>query len=163
MKFLRAFAANRVRLVAAVALGTLVLLGAGDDSARVEKLGHKVICMCGCNQVLLECNHYGCPYLTPEQQELAAAVAKGDTDGGILRAFVEKYGPTVLAAPTTRGFDQLAWIMPYLVLALGVVGVVLVVRNWHKRAPAAEAASGSSSDSPDLDRFREQARKETEL
>jgi cytochrome c-type biogenesis protein CcmH len=163
MKFLRAVAANRVRLIVAVALGALVLLGAGDDSARVEKLGHKVICMCGCNQVLLECNHYGCPYLTPEQQELVAAVAKGDSDRGILEAFVDKYGPTVLAAPTTHGFDQLAWIMPYFVLALGVGGVVLVVRNWHKRKPAAQSAAGPSSDVPDLDRFREQARKETEL
>jgi len=163
MKFLRAFAAHRVRLIAAVALGTLVLVGAGDDSARVEKLGHQVICMCGCNQVLLECNHYGCPYLTPEQQELVAAVAKGDSDSGILQAFVEKYGPTVLAAPTTHGFDQLAWIMPYFVLALGVGGVMLVVRNWHKRASAAQPATGPSSNFSDLDRFREQARKETEL
>ena len=163
MKFLRAFAANRMRLIAAVALATLVLVGAGDDSARIEKLGHKVICMCGCNQVLLECNHYGCPYLTPEQQELVAAVDKGDSDGGILEAFVTKYGPTVLAAPTTHGFDQVAWIMPYFVLALGVGGVVLVVRNWHKRAAAAQAPAGSSSDFPDLDRFREQVRKETEL
>ena len=163
MKFLHAFAANRMRLVAAVALGTLVLVGAGDDSARIEKLGHKVICMCGCNQVLLECNHYGCPYLAPEQQELVASVEKGDSDSGILEAFVAKYGPTVLAAPTTHGFDQVAWIMPYFVLALGVGGVVLVVRNWRKRAAAAQAPAGSSSDFPDLDRFREQARKETEL
>jgi cytochrome c-type biogenesis protein CcmH len=163
MKLLRAFAANRARLVAALALGTLVLVGAGDDSARVEKLGHKVICMCGCNQVLLECNHYGCPYLTPEHQELVAAVDKGDSDSGILDAFVEKYGPTVLAAPTTHGFDQVAWIMPYFVLALGVGGVVLVVRNWHKRTAVAPVAAEPSSTAPDLDRFREQVRKETEL
>jgi len=163
MKFLRAFAARRVRLIAAVVLGTLVLVGAGDDSARVEKLGHKVICMCGCNQVLLECNHYGCPYLTPEQQELVAAVGKGDSDSGILQAFVEKYGPTVLAAPTTHGFDQLAWIMPYFVLALGVGSVVLVVRNWRKHAAAAQPAAGPSSNFSEVDRFREQARKETEL
>jgi len=163
MKLLQAFAANRVRLVAALALGTLVLLGAGDDSARVEKLGHKVICMCGCNQVLLECNHYACPYLTPEHQELVAAVDKGDSDSGILDAFVEKYGPTVLAAPTTHGFDRLAWIMPYFVLGLGVGGVVLVVRNWHKRTAVAPAAPEPSSTDPDLDQFREQVRKETEL
>ena len=163
MKYLCAFAANRMRLVAAVALGTLVLVGAGDDSARIEKLGHKVICMCGCNQVLLECNHYGCPYLRPEQQELVAAVDKGDSDSGILDAFVAKYGPTVLAAPTTHGFDQVAWIMPYFVLALGVGGVVLVVRNWRKRAAAAQVPAGPSSNVDDLDRFREQARKETEL
>jgi cytochrome c-type biogenesis protein CcmH len=163
MRLILSFAANRFRLIAAVALGTLTLLAAGDDSARLEKLGHKVICMCGCNQVLLECNHYACPYLTPEQQELAAAIGKGDSDSNILQAFVEKYGPTVLAAPTTHGFDQVAWIMPYLVLALGVGGVLLVVRNWHKRAPLTQPVGGSAGQSAELDQFREQARKETEL
>ena len=163
MKFRHTFRAHRVRMIAAVALGILVLVGAGDDSARVEKLGHKVICMCGCNQVLLECNHYGCPYLAPEQQELASAVDRGDSDSGILQAFVEQYGPTVLAAPTTHGFDQLAWIMPYVVLAFGVGGVVLVVRNWHRRATKAPVPAGPWSNLSDLDRFREQARKETEL
>jgi cytochrome c-type biogenesis protein CcmH len=154
---------HRLRLLAGIALGALVLLGAGDDSARVEKLGHQVICMCGCNQVLLECNHYGCPYLTPEQQELVSAINRGNSDSAILQAFVDKYGPTVLAAPATHGFDSVAWIMPYLVLALGVGGVVLVVRNWHKRAPAADTGSRASLDSAELERFREQARKETGL
>ena len=162
MRALGILAGDRLRLIVAVGLGLLVLLGAGDDSARVEKLGHKVICMCGCNQVLLECNHYGCPYLTPERQELTAAVDRGDTDGSILQGFVEKYGPTVLAAPTTHGFDRVAWIMPYLVLALGAGGLVVVVRSWHKRPPVVHLA-GRSLNSPELDQFRKQARKETEL
>jgi hypothetical protein len=43
-------------------LATLFLfMGAGDDSARFRSLGHQVMCVCGCNYVLLECNHVGCP------------------------------------------------------------------------------------------------------
>lgn len=156
------FANHPQRLMAMVVLSVLVLLGAGDDSARVEKIGHKLICMCGCNQVLLECNHYGCPYLTPEHQELVAAVDRGDSDSGILKSFVEKYGSTVLAAPTGHGFDLIAWIMPFLALALGIGGVVLVVRGWHKH-PRAVPAEGPSIDMSKLDRFREQARRETDL
>ena len=159
---LRRIWASRTRLIAAVFLGTLLFMGAGDDSARVEKLGHKVICMCGCNQVLLECNHYGCPYLTSMNHELVAAVSGGQSDGDILKAFIEKYGPTVLAAPTTHGFDRVAWIMPYCVLALGIGAVVLVARAWHRR-PATVAAAGAGSVTPEMARFREQARKETEI
>lgn len=152
----------KFRALAALLLGAIVLLGAGDDSARLEALGHKVICMCGCNQILQECNHYRCPYLTPEHQELVAAIDRGDTDTAILKAFVEEYGPTVLAAPSTKGFELIAWLMPYLALALGVFGVVVAVRSWRGRFPA-EVIQGGLPNSQDLDRFRAQARRETEL
>ena len=151
-------------MLGVVCLALTILPGAGDNSARVEKIGHRLICMCGCNQVLLECNHYGCPYLTPEHKELVAAIDRGDSDSGILQAFVEKYGATVLAAPTTHGFELVAWLMPYLVLALGVGGIVLVVRNWRGRGgPATAEGVGTPSRASELDRFREQARKETDL
>ena len=39
-----------------------VFLGAGDENARFSALGHKLMCVCSCNQVLLECNHVGCSY-----------------------------------------------------------------------------------------------------
>ena len=45
---------------AAVCLLALVMLGA-DSSSRFGKLGHEMICVCGCGQILLECNHVGCP------------------------------------------------------------------------------------------------------
>jgi len=154
---------HRFRALATLLLGVVILIGAGDNSARVEKLGHKMICMCGCNQVLLECNHYGCPYLTPEHQELVAAVNRGDSDGSILQAFIDKYGTTVLAAPTGRGFDLVAWIMPYLVLIVGVGGIALIVRAWHKRFAGKTVPATSGMSAADISRLREQARKETDL
>ena len=163
MSVLRGFLARRFRLIAAIALGIPILIGASDDSARMEKLGHKVICMCGCNQVLLECNHYGCPSLTPMHEELVAAIDKGESDSSILQAFIDQYGPTVLAAPTSHGFDAIAWIMPYLVLALGASGVVLVITVWHRRIAARPLVASSDVGATELNRFREQARRETEL
>jgi len=49
--------------------GVLVLmvfafLGASDEGARFNSLGHKLMCVCGCSQILLECNHVGCTYPT---------------------------------------------------------------------------------------------------
>jgi cytochrome c-type biogenesis protein CcmH/NrfF len=152
---------HRLRLLGVICLALIIFPAAGDNPARVERLGREVICMCGCNQILLECNHLGCPYLTSMRQELTAAVDSGDSDSGILQSFVKKYGVTVLAAPTKTGFDRVAWIMPYVALLIGVGSVVLVVRNWRGRPHAVEAKAKISAN--DLDRFREQARKETEL
>lgn len=147
-------------------LAVALLAGAGDD-ARFRSLGHRLMCVCGCNQVLLECNHVGCQYSDGMRAELMNAVDRGDSDDLTLQAFVQKYGATVLLAPTTTGFNRVAWIMPFAVLAAGLGAVCLIVKAWNKRPPSggtgSSSAGGSSSPNDGLDRFRDQARKETEL
>lgn len=138
-------------------------LGAGDENARFSALGHKLMCVCSCNQVLLECNHVGCSYSDRMRGELAAALDRADSDDLVLQSFVQKYGPTVLLAPTTTGFNRVAWVIPYLALALGLTTVVLIVRAWRTR-PLVMPAGGIAPASPaEFERFRDQARRETEL
>jgi len=93
---------------------SLPLTGAGVD--RFNALGHRMMCSCGCGQVLLECNHVGCPRSDGMRNELAAGIDRGDSDDLVLQSFVQKYGATILAAPTTSGFNRIAWVMPFLVL-----------------------------------------------
>jgi cytochrome c-type biogenesis protein CcmH/NrfF len=138
------------------------LLGAGDDvNSRFNDLGHKLMCRCGCNQVLLECNHVGCQYSERMRGELMAALQRGDSDDLVLQAFVQKYGTVVLAAPTTTGFNRIAWIMPFVALGLGLTLVVVVVRAWNHRLAA--AATPPAATPSELDAYRERARQETEL
>src|SRR5262249_5667589 len=153
---------GKVRLLSAVLVLVLLFLGAGDN-ARVARLGRQVICMCGCNQILLECNHLGCPYLSRMKEQLTAAVNRGDSDSGIIQFFVQTYGTLVLAAPTNQGFDRIAWIMPYVALFGGIALVVFVVWAWRKRSPVASQSTSHSGNAEELARFREQARKETAL
>ena len=70
---------------AALAFAVLLLMGAGDDSARFKDLGHRMMCTCGCGQVLLECNHVGCQSSDKMRNELLAALDKGDNDDLILQ------------------------------------------------------------------------------
>jgi cytochrome c-type biogenesis protein CcmH len=134
-----------------------------DQDARFQTLGHKVMCVCGCNQVLLECNHVGCTYSDRMRGELASYVDRGDSDDLTLQAFVQKYGPTVLIAPTTTGFNRVAWVMPYLVLVLGLTTVVLIVRTWRMRPLAIPAGVIGRTSNAELERYREQARKDTQV
>ncbi len=146
-----------------ICLAILTFLGAGDESARFNDLGHRLICVCGCNQILLECNHVGCTYSDRMRNELVAAVDKGDNDDLTLQSFVQKYGTTVVAAPTTKGFNRIAWIMPYLALVLGLTTVVLVVRKWRSRPLLLPAGAVAPVRGAELERFRAQARKDTDL
>jgi cytochrome c-type biogenesis protein CcmH len=155
--------AGRLRLLGALLIAVLLLMGVGDSTSRVEKLGHQMMCMCSCSQILMECNHVGCAYSSRMRQELTDAVDAGKSDQAILTMFVEKYGTTVLAAPTHSGFDRVAWLLPYIALVVGIGGVALVVRAWHKRRVPAAVSANSGLSPADLSRLREQARKETDL
>jgi cytochrome c-type biogenesis protein CcmH/NrfF len=141
-----------------VCILSVVLLGAAGDQ-RFDKLGHHLMCNCGCGQVLLECNHVGCTRSEGERQELQAGLDRNDSDDLILQAFVQKYGATILAAPTTKGFNRVAWVMPFLALFSGLALAIVMIRRWGNRTKPAMATAGS----PSLDSFRDQARRETEL
>jgi cytochrome c-type biogenesis protein CcmH/NrfF len=166
------FSSGKVLRAGLLLLMLGVLLGTTSDD-RFQSLGHKLMCACGCNQVLLECNHVGCTYSSRMRDELAASVDRGDSDDLSLQSFVQKYGPTVLLAPTTTGFNRVAWIVPYAMLGIGLFTAVLVVRGWRGGGPPGGASGGPSignggggtggAGSDDLEKFREQARRETDL
>jgi len=158
----RLFSRRGAQLIV-LTLAVFTLLGAGDESSRVNDLGHRMMCVCGCNQILLECNHVGCAYSERMRSELIAAVDRGDNDDLTLQGFVQKYGTTVMAAPTKSGFNRVAWIMPYLVLVVGLVMVTLIVRIWRARPLVLPDGSVAAVHGTELEYFRDQARKDTEI
>lgn len=142
---------------------SLLLMGAGDTQSRFQSLGHKMMCRCGCNQILLECNHVGCQYSDSMRAELIAGLDRGDSDDLILQGFVQKYGMVVLAAPPSTGFSRVAWIMPFVTLAAGLLLVVMVARVWKGKTEPAPVVAGTNASNPNLDDYRRRAREETEL
>ena len=143
-----------------VCLLAVVMLGA-DPSSRFNKVGHEMICTCGCGQILLECNHVGCPVSPVMINELHAQMDGGGSDTLILNWFAAKYGATVLAAPIRGGFDNVAWIAPMAAFLLATVGVGFLIRVWTVRSGRRVPVSAAG---PDVrgDALRERIRRETE-
>ena len=156
----RPSAARRVLPLFGLVLAIVLFMGAGDETTRFNDLGHKLMCRCSCGQVLLECNHVGCTYSDQMRGELMAGLQRGDNDQLILQSFVQKYGAVVLAAPTTTGFNRVAWIMPFVALGLGLLTVILVVRAWRGHLQPAPAGALPAEA---VDAYRQRAREETEL
>lgn len=145
----------------------VAMLGAGDsDGKRLDRVGHEMMCACGCAQVLLECNHVGCPDSARMIGELHQQLGEGGSDKSILTWFAAKYGATVLAAPIRGGFDDVAWIMPIALLLLGTVGTAGLVRVWKMRSPERFAPAAPAKipgmDKAAQDAMRERIRRETE-
>jgi len=163
MKFTTKPSFKRTGQFALILIALFTFLGVGDEDARFQNLGHHLMCVCNCGQILLECNHVGCQYSDRMRVELAAALDRGDNDDLTLQSFVQKYGPTVVAAPSTTGFGRVAWIMPFAALLAGMVGLVWIVRVWRLRPTPAIADGIQPLQGPELERYREQADKETDL
>ena len=153
---------SRIFQAGLLALIVFAFLGAGDEPARFNSLGHKLMCVCGCSQVLLECNHVGCTYSDRMRGELMAGLDRGENDDLTLQDFVQKYGPTVLAAPTATGFNRVAWIMPFLALVLGLLTTISIVMAWKKRPALAAPGGVLPVGGMELEQFRRQARRDTE-
>jgi cytochrome c-type biogenesis protein CcmH/NrfF len=137
------------------------MLGAGSPSTRFDQVGHKLMCTCGCAEVLLECNHVGCTFSTAEIADLRTQLAAGASDKAIYKVFAAKYGPIVLAAPLRGGFDTVAWIVPFVVLILGILAIVLLLRMWQRRHARLAPAFPDAPPTPEQEALRNRIRNET--
>jgi cytochrome c-type biogenesis protein CcmH/NrfF len=153
---------RRILQVVIIAVVAFAVLGAqSDQRARYTKLGHALMCECGCGQILLECNHVGCTVSDKMAKQLRSMIDKGQSDDQIKDAFVQEYGVIVLAAPTNKGFDRVAWIMPFVVFGLGMLAVVYVVKIWKSRQAAAAVIANAAPE--EMDEMKRRAREETEV
>lgn len=131
----------------------------GQETARAKAIGEKLMCVCGCNQILTACNHIGCTYSHGMLKQLDERVARNEPDDLTIQAFVQEYGQTVLAAPPTKGFNRVAWIMPVVVPLVSLYLLWELVRRWRQRA-AVETAAGPGVPADLLARARREADKD---
>jgi len=142
-------------------------LQAQQQADRTKQIGGKFMCMCGCNQVLTQCNHVGCTTSTSMLKELDQAVARGESETAITSEFVQEFGTKVYAEPPKSGLSLVAWSLPSIYLVLGTLLVVFVIWRWRHAMPRAATVSGASSRTPgisaqDLERARRRVTEETE-
>jgi cytochrome c-type biogenesis protein CcmH len=101
----------------------------------------------------------GCPSSEGELDELRTGIANGQTDKQIFDSFAAKYGATVLAAPTTEGFNLVAWIAPFAVFAAALLGTILLVRHWS--VGKSELTAAEPEPNSEMAALRERIRQET--
>ncbi|MGA8144988.1 MAG: cytochrome c-type biogenesis protein CcmH [Candidatus Acidiferrales bacterium] len=124
----------------AAALPFVPLSHAQQESAHAKELGQKLMCVCGCNQILGSCNHVGCTYSHDMMKELDERISRHESDDLTLQAFVQEYGPTVLSSPPAKGFNRIAWIAPIVFPLVALVVLWDVVRRWRQRSAIATAS-----------------------
>ena len=168
----RAFAFASTRVPAGAATTSMIFLlvfGAGSASLRAQhapgsqtvviaprsplekQMQSQIVCMCGTcgRQRISECT---CSTADGMRTELAELTAKGLTHDQIVEYFVNKWGSQeVLASPIDEGFNRVAWLLPYGVGTIGMIGIVGLAVRWSRRRAAEAPASVSRARDPEME------------
>jgi cytochrome c-type biogenesis protein CcmH len=102
---------------------------------KAKELEGKLIAPCCWSQPVSQ--HY-----SQAADEIRAGIrqmlSEGKTSQQILDYYVSVYGERILASPRARGFNLMAYVLPYLSLALGMLAVIVVLKKLRMRTLAAE-------------------------
>ena len=79
------------------------------------------------------------PEAFQERQYIRTLIAQGETKGQIEHNLVEEYGPAVLARPPAHGVNLLVYIVPPLVLIVGLATLAIFLPRWRRRARQSDA------------------------
>ena len=104
------------------------------DSATVGSISEQLICQCGCNMVLANCTHTECMLRESMTTLIEQKLAQGQSETEIIQFFVDQYGEQVLASPPKRGFNLVAWVLPFAAILAGGVVVYVALRKWVKQS-----------------------------
>ncbi len=97
-----------------------------------------------------------CPSETIDQAQVQIAkdmrqiirdkLADGESENDISQFFVDRYGIQVLASPPTTGFTSLVWIVPPVVLGIGLAALYMILRDMRRgKAALTSRASGATA------------------
>ncbi len=133
-------------LLAGVLAAPVALRAQRDISKDYKAACDRLVCQCGCNEQLSVCAMQNCSSATPMRAEIRQRLQNGESVDVIVQSFVDRMGKQVLSAPTMKGFDLTAWIMPFFMLCLGVVVVTWIVIRMARRRPEPEQVSAAALD-----------------
>jgi cytochrome c-type biogenesis protein CcmH len=107
--------------------------GASSNSDRITAIARSLKCpVCAGESI----DQSQAPVALTIREDIARLVASGKTDPQI-RAEIERSYPGSQLVPPAEGANLVLWVLPVVVLVLGLGGVALAFRRWRVQADAA--------------------------
>lgn len=142
----------------------------GEQAAFFSEISEELICQCGCNLVLGQCGHVNCPSAIPMREKIEEMILEKRTKADILNFFMKDYtfrgkgpfGKAILSQPDTKGFDLMAWVMPFLLFVVFTAVLLVVVKRSTSNKKAVKEDASSTPPPSDIDRRIEEELKKLE-
>ncbi len=111
--------------------------------ALVHKVDRQLACDCGCSLTVDDCRvSMTCSESERLEKEVTGFVKAGLDEKSILAKMREKYGESILAAPTKEGFNITAWTFPFLALLFGGFVATYYLRKWKSEKAESTEQTG---------------------
>ena len=136
-------------LLAALAAGTAAA-GAATPRTTLPAMEQQVMCVV-CRTPLAVANG---PQADAERQQIRRLIAQGKSEQQIKDALVAQYGARVLALPQDNGFNLAVYLVPVLILVLGIAVLALALPGWRRAARANAAAPARAAPAPSAEELR---------
>ncbi|HVZ73010.1 MAG TPA: cytochrome c-type biogenesis CcmF C-terminal domain-containing protein [Polyangia bacterium] len=114
-------------------------------------LVRNIVCQCGsCRHMLIECASENCGHAIQDRIEIRQLLDQKKTRDEIIQYFITKYGSQIaLASPIDKGFNRLAWLLPYSLGTIAAVGMVYGAYRLTRKSHAAPSAAPTTAATPE--------------
>jgi cytochrome c-type biogenesis protein CcmH len=127
---------------------------AAPPRASLTQIENDVMCV-ACHESLAVAQS---PEAFSERAYIRQLIAQGMTRSQIERELVAQYGPAVLGKPPARGFNLLIYVLPPVLLAIGIATLLVTIPKWRQRSRLAASSplpAGPALDASDARRLEE--------
>jgi cytochrome c-type biogenesis protein CcmF len=123
-------------------------------------LVRNIVCQCGsCRHMLLECASENCGHAIQDRVEIRQLLDAKQSREQIIQYFIKKYGSQIaLASPIDKGFNRLAWLLPYSLATVAAGGMAYGAYRLTRKPAATPAAPGASEDAEIADKLEDELR-----
>ncbi len=155
---------SRIRHNATAAVVALGLIGAfagapagaaaAPPRASLTQIENDVMCV-ACHESLAVAQS---PEAFSERAYIRQLIRQGLTKQQIEKQLVAQYGPAVLGKPPAHGFNLLIYVLPPVLLVIGLATLAITIPKWRRRSRSAAATplpAGPALDPEDARRLDE--------
>lgn len=113
------------------------MLADPQKEQRAQELGEEIRCMVCQNEAIEESN---APLAADMRELVRKRIKAGDSNEEIKAFLTERYGDFVLLRPPVKPATYALWYGPFVMVALGAIGIAVYFRR-RRRAAAGQAAA----------------------
>ncbi len=118
----------KLRVLATLLAPLLLMMIATPVMALSSKdIQKELMCQCGCTMVVDVCD---CETANQIRTKITELMSQGQSKEQIIAYFVGQYGEKMLASPAKKGFNLIAWVLPFATVVAGGTGLFFILRVW---------------------------------
>ena len=129
--------------------------------AELSDIRRELACYCSCSLTVEDClRSMRCSESAKLSEEVMTMFDAGKNKADILHAMVAKYSETILSAPTKKGFNLAAWILPFAMIGIGGIAAAMVIRKWRSQSSPVTVLPSANVTSETADPYARQVEDE---